>query len=370
MRPEVVRLWQQTPMRQVKLLNAYGPTETTITATTYEVPGERADFARVPIGRPLPGRTASILDRYGNPAPVSVAGELYLGGYGLATGYLNRADLTQQRFVPDPFSARPGARLYRTGDLARYLPDGNIEFLGRADDQIKVRGYRVELGEIEAVLAQHPGVRQAIVRAREDAAGNKYLVAYIVPNNQPVSSQGQLGGHDLAQFLRTKLPEYMVPSSVVLLEAMPLTPTGKVDLNALPIPDSSQLDREHGYVAPRTTLEQQLADLWASVLGVERVGVHDSFFELGGHSLLATQLTSRLRQQLGIEMPLRNLFESPTIASLAPIIVQIQGEEQGQGETESQGQSELASESELAKLLDELEQLSDDEARERLSKEN
>jgi amino acid adenylation domain-containing protein len=371
MRPEVVRLWQQTPMRRVKLLNAYGPTETTITATTYEVPEGRTDFVRVPIGHPLPRRSAYVLDQYGNPAPTGVVGELYLGGCGLATGYLNQAEMTEQRFVPDRFSGRPGARLYKTGDLARHLADGNIEFLGRADAQIKVRGFRVELGEIEAVLAQHPDIRQAIVQAREDATGTKYLVAYVVPGRPPapgpgpaklggeLGGQGQVGNHELARFLRAKLPEYMVPSSVVMLDTMPLTQTGKVDLRALPIPDAARLDLEHGYVAPRTTLEQQLADLWASVLGVERVGIHDSFFELGGHSLLATQLASRLRQLLQVDVPLRSLFESPTIATLVPVILQLQGVELDE--------QEEVDEEELARMLDELEQLSDDEARKRLN---
>ncbi|MGA7732187.1 MAG: amino acid adenylation domain-containing protein [Chloroflexia bacterium] len=303
-----------------QLWNMYGPTETCIWSTTQKVeltgkPGTSATHPTVSIGRPIANTQVYLLDRYGEPVPLGVAGELHIGGEGLARGYFNRPDLTAERFVPDPFGAQPGARLYRTGDLARYLPDGNIEFLGRIDHQVKVRGFRIELGEIESALGQHPGVRQAIVivSSGDGASDNdKQLVAYIVPQPGQAPPSAEMRAH-----LQARLPEYMVPSTFVLMEQMPLTPNGKVDRKALPDPGSTDPRRRGDYVAPRTPLETQLTEVWAAVLHKEQIGVTDSFFALGGHSLSAMQMVSRVRTALGIELPLRSLFETPTIEGLA-----------------------------------------------------
>jgi acyl carrier protein len=255
---------------------------------------------------------AYVLDARLAPVPVGVAGELCIGGVGLARGYLGRPGLTAERFVPNPFAATPGERLYRTGDLARYLPDGNLEFLGRIDHQVKVRGYRIELGEIEATLTAHPAVREAVVVAREEGAGEKRLVAYVV---------GEASGAELRAFVRSKLPEYMVPSAFVALAALPLTANGKIDRRALPAPEGRP-EQERAYVAPRTPVEEVLAGIWAEVLRLDRVGVQDNFFDLGGHSLLATQVVSRLREAFSVELPLRALFETPTIMDLAEAIIE------------------------------------------------
>jgi len=247
----------------------------------------------------------------------------------VARGYLNRPELTAERFIPDPFTSPsvPGARLYKTGDLARYLPDGNIEFLGRVDHQVKVRGFRIELGEIEAALGQHPELRESVVIVREDVPGDKRLVAYVVPKDEgsetedegPPSFVSELRG-----FLKEKLPDYMVPSVFVPLDALPLTPTGKVDRRALPAPDGLRPELEREYVAPRTPTEEKLVAICAELLGIHRVGVYDNFFDLGGHSLLATQFISRVRTAFGVEVPLRSLFEHPTIAELAQEIEETQ----------------------------------------------
>jgi acyl carrier protein len=229
---------------------------------------------------------------------------------------LNRPELTAEKFIPNPFSADREDRLYKTGDLARYRFDGNIEFLGRIDHQVKIRGFRIELGEIEAVLGHHPGVRDAVVVAREDVPGGKRLVAYVVAGSEAGPSSS-----DLRRFLGEKLPEYMIPSDVVPLEALPLTPSGKVDRRALPAPDRSGREFDEAYVEPRTLLEQELAKIWADLLGLERVGIQDNFFDLGGHSLLATQVISRIRQRFQVELPLRSLFEAPTLAGLATLLL-------------------------------------------------
>ena len=242
---------------------------------------------------------------------MGVAGELCIAGAGLARGYLNRPDLTAEKFIPHPFSQQPGERLYRTGDLARYLPDGNIEFLGRIDHQVKIRGFRIELGEIETALAQHPAVQACVVQAREDTPGNKQLVAYLVPRLEqaPPSSE-------LRSYLKDKLPEYMLPAVFVMLDQLPLTPSGKVDRKALPAPSGERGELSTGYVAPRTPTEELLADIWKNVLHVQQIGIHDNFFELGGHSLLAVSLVEHMRRE-GLHTDVRTLFTNPTLSALA-----------------------------------------------------
>jgi len=314
--------------KRVRLINAYGPTEATVIATTWPVPREVDDSRPLPIGRPVPNAQAFILDKNLQPVPVGVAGELYVGGDGLARGYLSRRSLTRERFIKNPFNPRRGARLYKTGDLARYLPDGAIEFLGRADEQVKIRGFRVEPGEIEATLAAHPAVRAAAVVAREDRPGDKRLVAYVVPAAGPAAGRSP-AVEELRAFLRQKLPDYMVPAAFVTLDALPLTPSGKVDRRALPAPDQGRPGLAGAFVAPRTPLEADLAGIFAQVLGLERVGIYDSFFELGGHSLLATRLVSRVREALRVELPLRSLFEAPAVADLGPRIAALAAGRQG-----------------------------------------
>jgi amino acid adenylation domain-containing protein len=303
LRPEVARLW-----------NLYGPTETTIWSTAWPVP---LDDGAVLIGRPVANTQCYILDADGHPAPVGVPGELCIAGAGLAKGYRNQARLTAEKFLANPFV--PGQRMYRTGDLARYRPDGNIECLGRNDSQVKIRGFRIELGEIEARIAELPGIRQAVVIAQDDGAEEKRLVAYYVATDRgPAITIEELRAH-----LLVALPEYMVPVWFVKMDSFPLTPSGKVDRKALPQPDGLN-HLSPGYEAPRGALEVSLADLWAEVLNLETVGRHDNFFEMGGHSLRATQLMSRIRQALGVEIPLRPLFEGPTIARLATYIQALQ----------------------------------------------
>ncbi|BDI19846.1 hypothetical protein ANSO36C_56480 [Nostoc cf. commune SO-36] len=321
MLPEYVALWQQSLMSSVRLLNAYGPTEATITATLFEIPSQFSkdtNLKKVPIGCPLANKNVYILDEHLQPVPTGVPGELHIGGATLAQGYLNRPELTQEKFILNPFEEAGGSRLYKTGDLARYLADGNIEYLGRIDNQVKIRGFRIELGEIETVLSQYPYVQASCVIAREDIPGNKSLVAYIVSQKEQTVTIS-----DLRCFLKSKLPEYMVPWAIVILEALPFTPSGKVDRRALPAPDlHSQLSDK--YVAPRSPNEELLAQIWAHVLKVEQVGIYDNFFELGGHSLLATQLVSRIRNIFKVELPLRELFAAPTVAKLAHLIGQLQ----------------------------------------------
>ncbi|WP_233601911.1 non-ribosomal peptide synthetase [Corallococcus sp. CA047B] len=293
------------------VLNLYGPTEDTTYSTFTRVPEGPAEPT---IGLPLPETSAYVLSPHFFPQPIGVPGELYLAGAGLARGYLGRADLTAERFVPDPFSSTPGARMYRTGDLVRRRADAQLEYLGRTDFQVKLRGFRIELGEIEATLRQHPSVQQALVLARRDSStGDPRLVAYVVASNA--------NPNELRTHLQQKLPEYMVPSVFIPLAAFPLTPNGKVDRNALPAPEAGAAQRER-YVAPRTPTEQHLAALWAEVLRVERVGREDHFFELGGHSLLATQVVARVRSTFGVELPLRALFEAPVLEQLAQRIDQ------------------------------------------------
>jgi len=299
-------------LSNTKIINGYGPTESTTFACCYPIPRTLGDdAASIPIGRPIANTEVYILDAHLNSVPIGVAGELYICGDGLARGYLHRPDFTKERFIANPFSTQAGARLYKTGDQARYLAHGNIEFLGRTDNQVKIRGYRIELGEIEAVLTQHPAVRESAVIAREDRAGDKQLVAYIVPRaSAPAISE-------LRAHLKAKLPDYMVPSAFVFLDMLPLTSNGKVDHRALPSKDHDVADSKQAYVAPGNASEQAIADIWVEILAVKRIGVHDNFFELGGHSLLATKVVNRLRSRLKVELSLRRMFEAPTIAELA-----------------------------------------------------
>jgi len=366
--PDKLAQWQQCVDGHVRLLNTYGPTEATVVATMWESNGTAQvdeSLREVPIGRPIPNVQTYVLDKHLNPVPIGVPGELHIGGAGLARGYLNRPELTREKFIPHPFSKEPGERLYKTGDLARYRPDGNIEFLGRLDYQVKIRGFRVELGEIEAVLGQHPAVRGVAVMAREDIRKegwesenlkskiqnpklDKCLVAYVVSNQQPCPM-----ATELRSFLKEKLPDYMIPSAFVMLDALPLTPNGKTDRRALPAPDQTRPDLEGAFVAPRNPVEEVLAGIWVEVLGFDQVGIHDNFFEIGGHSLLATQVISRVRKSFHVELPLRSLFEKPTIEELAGVI------------TQSQGKG--AEQDDLARMLTELEALSDEEAQQLLA---
>jgi len=325
-----------------RVLNLYGPTEDTTYSTWAEV---GRDTGRVPIGRPIANTQAYVLDGEMEPVPEGVRGELYLGGEGLARGYWGRPELTAERFVADPFSSAGGRRLYRTGDLVRYRRGGELEYLGRSDQQVKIRGYRIELGEVEAALGRQAGVREAVVAARGGAGGSgeARLVAYVV---RAESSVGEVGasGSELRRGLQRELPEYMVPTGYVFLEELPLTPNGKVDRQQLPEPETgSGAGVSAGYEEPGTAVEEIVAGIWAQVLGVARVGVHDNFFELGGHSLLATQVIARLQDTFKVAVPLRTLFESPTVAAVALSIIQSQAEQ-----VDSQELEQLLAEVELA----------------------
>ncbi len=308
--PQVVRFFQRAS--NCTLHNFYGPTETH-GVTIFTLQGDPATWpSLVPIGKPIANDQVYVLDPAGSPLPIGITGELYLGGIGVADGYLNRPELSAERFVPDPYGPHHGARLYKSGDLARYRPDGNLEFLGRIDHQVKLRGFRVELEEIEAALNQHPAVRESVVIVREDVPGDKRLVAYLVTQDQQPLNTRELRASVLAS-----LPDYMVPGSYVFLDAFPLTINRKVDQRRLPPPDQERPALEEHFIAPRTTTEQQLAQIWQEILRLERVGVQDNFFELGGHSLLITQIVSRVRTQFGVEITVRELFTMPTIELLA-----------------------------------------------------
>lgn len=350
-----VEIWRNCVGDRQELINTYGPTEATVVTTTYKLPLAPTDnpSLKIPIGRPIPNAQTYVLDKYLQPVPVGVVGELYISGVGIARGYLNRPDLTADKFIPHPFSNQPGARLYKTGDLVRYRQDGNIEFLGRIDNQVKVRGFRIELGEIESVLSQHPAVREVVVLAREEKAGNKRLVAYIVPNKQGRGQEAEGRGqedliagsdrpqsetpkqeaqdldnsnihhsalsHDLRNFVKEKLPEYMIPAAFVFLEVMPLTPNGKVNLQTLPAPEQQTPEIASAFIAPETTVEKQLAAIWAQVLGREKVGINDNFFELGGDSILSLQVVSKAREA-GLQLTPKQIFQYQTIAELVAVV--------------------------------------------------
>jgi amino acid adenylation domain-containing protein len=354
--PEIAKRWSEGR----RFFNAYGPTETTVCASLAEVcPQLLKDYQSVPIGRPLANTKIHLLDSFFKPVPLGAAGELCVGGVGLARGYLNQPALTAEKFVPHPFSAEPGARLYRTGDLARYLRDGQVEFLGRLDRQVKVRGYRVEPNEIENLLRQRQEVRDAVVVARQDRLGNACLVTYVVPEPGSVESI-----NDWQTALREKLPEYMIPSAFVILRELPLTPNGKVDKRALPAPDWLRSEKRADFVAPSTPVEKKLAEIWSELLGIQKTGtgerivvsIHDHFFDLGGHSLLAVRMFSKIREAFGVELPLKLIFTSaPTISGLAGAI--------------DRHLVEMADAEEFASVLRELDGLSDGEIRHLLESE-
>jgi len=311
------RFFQQL---QADLYNGYGPTEATIAVTYWKCKREDRRTT-VPIGRPIDNTQVYLLDARLQPVPIGVPGELYIGGDTLAWGYFNRPELTDERFIANPLRS-PGitsSRLYRTGDRARYLPDGTIEFLGRLDDQIKILGVRIELGEIEMALKKHPQVQQVVVIDRKDESGDKRLVAYVVTEDDEALDTGEF-----RQFLQQTLPAHMIPSAFVNLNTFPLTTNGKINRRALPKPSLSDMQATVTYIAPKTPLEQQLADIWKKMLKLEQVGIHDNFFELGGHSLLAMQIISRIHEVIQVELPLPQMFEAPTIEQMALSITQQQ----------------------------------------------
>lgn len=311
--PHVTRALEQLPRTQ--LINGYGPTENTTFTCCHRITAPPAPGRPVPIGRPIANTQVYILDAEMQPVPMGVPGELYTGGDGLARGYLNRPELTPEKFVPHPFSRDTSARLYRTGDLARWLPDGSIEFLGRIDRQVKIRGFRVEPGEIESVLAQHPAVKECAVVVRDDAAGAKCLVAYIVPTQSPAPAPDTW-----RTFLEQKVPDYLVPTAFLALPALPLNANGKVDVSALPSFDGSRPELQAQYMAPRDDVERQLAEIWETVLGVKPVGVQDRFFDLGGHSLLAVRVIAHVEKKFNRKLPVAAIFQHRTIEQLARLL--------------------------------------------------
>jgi natural product biosynthesis luciferase-like monooxygenase protein len=347
------------------LYNMYGPTETTIWSSVEKI---ESDADEIRIGKPIANTQMYILDAAHRLLPVGAYGELYIGGAGVVRGYMNRPELTAERFVPDPYSGQPGARMYRTGDIARFSNSGSIEYVGRVDQQVKVRGYRVELGEIEAVLEQHEQVREAVVVVRENETAEKRLVAYVVRSSVGVDEAGgttasdngasggasdeakgeSAGSRQWQLWLRERLPEYMVPAIFVQMQQLPLTPNGKIDRQALPAPGGDAFSSEESYTAPQTAVEKMLAGVWSQLLGLDKVGTHDDFFHIGGHSLLATRMISQLRDILQIEIPLRSLFEERTIARLAPVVERYLAASEG-------------SEQVMA-LIEQLSEISEDEA--------
>jgi amino acid adenylation domain len=338
----VFREWKE---HGVSLLHVYGVTEAAVNSIVYPVPeyfGEGEGHAAIPIGKPIANTEVYILDGGLQPTPIRIPNEMYLGGIGLARGYLNRPDLTAARFIPAPFGTQAGGRLYRSGDLARFLPDGRIEFVGRIDHQLKIRGHRIEPAEIESVLMQVSSVRECVVIAREDEPGDKRLVAYLVlKEGRAETPQG------LRRLLKQMLPAYLVPSSFMILESLPLSPHGKVDRRALQAPSKDHVEPGDSYVSPCTPIEEDVASIFRDVLRVENVGIYDDFFDLGGHSLLVTQVISRVNSAFQIEMPIRVLFDTPTVSGLVAAIVESQA---GQFEDEA-----------LSQMLADLEELAEDE---------
>ncbi|HEY7416761.1 MAG TPA: amino acid adenylation domain-containing protein, partial [Ktedonobacteraceae bacterium] len=329
-----------------QLHNLYGPTETSIEVSFWEI-DPSVWRPLVPIGRAISNSQLYVLDSQMRPLPGGVAGEIYIGGDGLARGYLHQPDLTAGVFLPNPFSSHPGERLYRSGDRGRYLPNGAIEFLGRTDHQIKIRGFRIELGEIEATLNRHPEVQVSVVLAREEKPGERYLAAYVVPQVDATPAISALRQH-----LRQCLPDYMVPAAFLLLDALPLTVNGKINRRALPAPANLRPELEPAFVPPRTPVEHVLVGIWTQLLPLDKVGVYDNFFDLGGHSLLATRILSRIRQALHVDLSLRVFFEGPTIADLATKLSDYE-KKKGQVETIARLNQEVArmSTEEISRLL-------------------
>lgn len=326
---------------QTQIIHAYGPSECTVFTCCYPIPKQlAANVYSVPIGKPISDRTVYILDDNLHRVPIGVPGELYVGGASVARGYLNQPKLTNEKFIHNPFIE--GDILYKTGDLVYRLTDGNLKIIGRIDTQVKIRGFRIELAEIEAILVKHPDIKQVVVIAREDEPGNKFLVAYLVSMNNSLTTS------ILRNFLKAKLPDYMIPAAFVFIDKLPLTPNGKINRRALPAPDTYQRNIEVDFIAPRSQIEQELATIWTEVLKLKQVGIHNNFFELGGHSLLATQAVSRLREVFSLDFPLRYLFENPTIAELAQKV------------------SEQVENDDLARILAEVDELSEEEVREQL----
>jgi amino acid adenylation domain-containing protein len=315
--PQAYSTWHKLVGNRARLVNTYGPAEASVVATAYEPklqPGDDAPAA-LPIGRPVANARVYLLDSYLNLVPVGVPGELHIGGIGVANGYLNLPQLTEEKFIADIFSDSPSARLYKTGDLAKYLPNGDIEFVGRRDNQVKIRGFRVEPGEIESVLGKHPGVNEAAVVLREDASGNKRLVGYVVRSEQGSATENELRRH-----VQSRLPEYMVPSEFVFLESMPLTPNGKVNRRALPVTKADSASGENDAPATNDPLQAQLIKIWEELLGRKPIGVQGNFFDLGGHSLLAARLMQRVKQVFDKTLPLAVLLQAPTIEQLATVL--------------------------------------------------
>ncbi len=336
--------WVKFAGESCRWLNTYGPTETTVTATLYDPKTSPAQniSADIPIGKPIANAEVYVLDRYGQPVTIGTPGELFIGGVGVTRGYLNQPELTEERFIRDPFSNHHAARLYRTGDRVRYLPDGNLVFLGRTDNQVKIRGFRIELGEIEVAMMRHPNVLQAIAIVREESAEDKRLIGYVVAQGSPENLIA-----DLRQALKQELPEYMVPVGWAILETLPLMPNGKVDLKALPTPDYSLSRLTSEFVPPKTETEIQVSRIWAEVLKFDKVSTNNNFFELGGHSLLAAQVIARLRKTFNLEISLRNLFENSTIRGLAEQIDTLQWAIESSGTQANSGVDEDYEEGEL-----------------------
>ena len=329
LRGEHLSFWR-THAPGTRLINEYGPTETVVGCCVYEVPGEALLTGTIPIGRPITNMQIYVLDAFYQPLPVGVPGELYIAGDGLARGYLSHPEKTAERFIPNPFSREPGQRLYRTGDVARYLPGGVLEYLGRNDEQIKLRGFRIEPGEVEAVLEEHPDVFTAIVLLCEDMSGDRFLVAYVVPQAGSAPT-----GSALRTFLKDRLPVYMLPSAFVLLETLTLTPNGKIDRRALPLPGNTGPGPGGSFARPRNSVEERVLATWKTVLRLEEAGIHDDFFASGGHSLLAITLISRLREAFQVDLPLRSLFEAPSVAELASVIIQLKDVDRGTADASS-----------------------------------
>ncbi len=342
-----ISFWQKFAPNTI-LINEYGPTETVVGCCIYQVPKTHNFSGSIPIGNPIANTRLYVLDQYLQPVPKGAVGELYIGGAGLARGYLNQPALTAQKFIPHPFSHQPGERLYKTGDEVRFRGDGTLEFLGRLDNQVKLRGFRIELGEIEVLLSQYPNIKDVVVMVRGDVPGDQRLVAYLV-----LESDISLSVEELRSFLQAKIPDYMIPSAFLLLQTLPLTANGKIDRKALPAPEKINTDIEQSFVPPRNSLEEQIAQIWTELLGLEKVGIHNNFFTLGGHSLLVTQLISRIVDELGVELLIQDVFTNPTIAGLSEFV--------------TQKLTEQVDEEMLTRSLAELEDLSDEDIQRILS---